>query len=223
MKTGKKGAAGKAFAQGMGFYKLTWIFVICCVLGFAVETAWYYLRFGYIESRKSLIYGPLSVAYGLGGIILSVTLNRFRHSSKWKIFLVTFVIGTAAEYIFSWGEELFFGHVSWDYSNVPFNINGRVCLLYSVFWGALGLVWVKYVMPVMDRWIEKVPRTLGIVLTWVFIVFFIADVILSASAATRKNARADGILPANKYDQFLDRHYPDERMDKIYANAQKVE
>lgn len=53
--------------------------------------------------------------------------------------------------------------------------------------------------------------------------FFIADVILSASAATRKNARADGILPANKYDQFLDRHYPDERMDKIYANAQKVE
>ncbi len=101
MKTGKKGAAGKAFAQGMGFYKLTWIFVICCVLGFAVETAWCYLRFGYIESRKSLIYGPLSVAYGLGGIILSVTLNRFRHSSKWKIFLVTFVIGTAAEYIFS--------------------------------------------------------------------------------------------------------------------------
>lgn len=108
MKTGKKGAAGKAFAQGMGFYKLTWIFVICCVLGFAVETAWCYLRFGYIESRKSLIYGPLSVAYGLGGIILSVTLNRFRHSSKWKIFLVTFVIGTAAEYIFSWGGRAVF-------------------------------------------------------------------------------------------------------------------
>lgn len=58
MKTGKKGAAGKAFAQGMGFYKLTWIFVICCVLGFAVETAWCYLRFGYIEKQKVIDIRP---------------------------------------------------------------------------------------------------------------------------------------------------------------------
>lgn len=50
----------KKFAEGLCFDKLVWIFVIGCIIGFIVETLWCYARWGKIESRKGLIYGPFT-------------------------------------------------------------------------------------------------------------------------------------------------------------------
>lgn len=129
----KQDEKSKKFANGLCFNKIVWIFLICCVCGFIVETIWCLIRHGYIESRKSLVYGPLSVAYGIGGVILTLALYKLKNSSNIKIFITAFVVGTATEYICSLGQEIVFGSVAWDYSNVPLNINGRVCLLYSLF------------------------------------------------------------------------------------------
>lgn len=52
----------RPFAPGLCFSKLVWVFLISCVVGFLLETLWCYIRHGYIESRQSLVYGPLSVA-----------------------------------------------------------------------------------------------------------------------------------------------------------------
>lgn len=60
----------RTFAPGLCFSKLVWVFLISCVVGFLVETLWCYIRHGYIESRQSLVYGPLSVAYGMGAVVL---------------------------------------------------------------------------------------------------------------------------------------------------------
>lgn len=49
-----------SFAHGLNFYKLVWIFIIGCVIGFGVEMVWCYVQHGYFESRKGLIYGPFS-------------------------------------------------------------------------------------------------------------------------------------------------------------------
>ncbi|MBQ3045234.1 MAG: putative ABC transporter permease [Clostridia bacterium] len=205
------------------FYKYVYIFIVCCVVGFAVETFWCLIKNGYIESRKSLVYGPFSVAYGMGGVLLSAVLTNFTDSSLLKVFLVSFVVGTAAEYICSLGQEIVFGSVAWDYSHLPLNINGRVCLLYSIFWGMLGIVWVKLVMPLTDKFTEIVPANLSHILVWSFIVFFIFDAGLSAVAALRWNKRKKGAEPSNRLEIFLDEYFPDERMKKIYANSRDVD
>lgn len=210
-------------SKGLDFYKLVWVFAACCVIGFVVETAWCYIRYGYIESRKSLVYGPLSVAYGMGGVMLTLVLTRFKNAKNHKIFLISFLVGTVAEYICSLGQEIVFGSVAWDYSDVPLNINGRVCLLYSLFWGALGIFWVKIFMPITDKIVDKVPFNLSRVLVWAFVVFFVFDAALSASAAFRMNERELGKSPSNTVEALLDEHFPDERMRQIYANSRKVE
>lgn len=209
--------------EKLTFSKLVWIFAVCCVVGFTVETLWCYFRHGYIESRKSLVYGPLSVAYGMGGVLLTLALNHMRSAAGWKVFLASFIVGTVAEYICSLGQEIVFGSVAWDYSSLPLNINGRVCLLYSIFWGVLGVGWVKLVMPLVDRAAQYMPATLNNVLVWAFVAFFIFDSALSAGAALRMNERKKGKPASNSIEVYLDNHFTDERMHKIYANSRDVE
>lgn len=212
----------KKFAGGLCFDKIVWIFLICCVTGFIVETIWCFIRHGYIDSRKSLVYGPLSVAYGMGGVILTLVLYRLKEAKWWKIFLTSFAVGTVTEYICSLGQEIVFGSVAWDYSNVPLNINGRVCLLYSLFWGVLGILWIKAIYPLMSVMIEKMPINFGKIFTLAFVIFFVFDSFISATAALRMDARAEGDPPANHFEIFLDTHFDDERMHHIYANSTDV-
>ena len=91
------------------FYQYVWIFISGCYLGYGVETLWCLIKLGYIESRKSLVLGHLSVAYGMGAVLLTLLLVHFQNSSAWKIFLVAFVSGTVVEYICSLGQEICFG------------------------------------------------------------------------------------------------------------------
>lgn len=202
------------------FYKYVYIFAACCVVGFTVETLWCLIKNGHIESRKSLVYGPLSVAYGMGGVLLTLVLSRFAAASLGKVFLISFLVGTVAEYICSLGQEIVFGSVAWDYSHLPLNINGRVCLLYSLFWGALGVFWVKAVLPLTDRLVSLVPFKASAVIVWAFVAFFVFDSVLSAAA--RMNQRKQNVPASNKIEVFLDEHFNDERMHKIYANSKDV-
>ncbi len=205
------------------FYHYVWMFIIGCYSGFLVETLWCLIKNGYIESRKSLVLGHLSIAYGMGAVLLTLLLVHFQKSSAWKIFLVAFVSGTAVEYICSLGQEICFGSVAWDYSDLPLNINGRVCLLYSLFWGVLGLAWVKFIIPLMSRAFNKIHIPFNKVIIWAFIAFFVFDAALSASAAIRMDERDRGVEANNHFEQFLDTHFDDDKMHKIYANSKSVD
>lgn len=206
----------------MSINKLVWIFLISCVIGYGVEEIWCFIKLGYFESRHSLIYGPLSVIYGMGAVVLTLALYKIRNAKWYIVFLTSFLVGTFTEYIASLGQEIVFGSVAWDYSNVPLNINGRVCLLYSLFWGVLGIFWIKVCYPFLCRIIKKCPQKLSTIIVRVFIVFFAFDCIISASAAIRMDQRDAGVPASNIVEEFLDEHYTDERMHEIYANSKDV-
>ena len=203
-------------------FQYVWIFIASCYTGYLVETLWYLIKHGFIESRKSLVLGHLSVAYGMGAVLLTLLLVHFENAQVWKIFLVAFASGTAVEYICSLGQEILFGSVAWDYSNVPLNIS-RVCLLYSLFWGVLGVFWVKIMIPFMGKIFAAVHLPHERIIVWAFVAFFVFDCALSGSAAFRMNQREAGMAPSNKIEQFLDVHYPDEKMHQIYANSKSVD
>ena len=205
------------------FYQYIWIFISGCYIGYGVETLWCLIKHGFIESRKSLVIGHLSVAYGMGAVLLTLILVHFQNAKLWKIFAIAFLSGTITEYICSLGQEILFGSVAWDYSHLPLNINGRVCLIYSLFWGVLGVVWVKLVIPLLNKCFEKIHIPHEKAIIWAFIAFFVFDGVLSASAALRMNERAQGAEPSNRVESFLDKHYDDTTMRNIYANSEKVE
>ncbi len=94
------------FAKDLCFDKIVWIFMISCIVGFLVETLWCLIKHGYIESRQSLVWGPFSVAYGMGAVVLTLALYKVKDAPVWKVFGVSFIVGTITEYICSLGSKL---------------------------------------------------------------------------------------------------------------------
>lgn len=208
------------FAQGMTFYKLFWVFFIGCFAGVVLETIYCLIQRGHYESRVGLIYGPFNLVYGIGALCLSGALYQFRNRGRVFSFVGGFVVGSVVEYACSWFQEVCFGSTSWDYSNMPYNLNGRICLLYSIFWGILGIFWIKDIYPRMAKWILKIPNKVGKPLTWVLLVFMVFNSVMTLFTSLRWTARREGVEPRNAFEAYLDEHYPDERMQKIFANAE---
>ena len=211
------------FAQGMTFYKLFWVFFIGCFAGVVLETIYCLIQRGHYESRVGLIYGPFNLVYGIGALCLSGALYQFRNRGRVFSFVGGFVVGSVVEYACSWFQEVCFGSTSCDYSNMPYNLNGRICLLYSIFWGILGIFWIKDIYPRMAKWILKIPNKVGKPLTWVLLVFMVFNSVMTLFTSLRWTARREGIEPRNAFEAYLDEHYPDERMQKIFANAEFTE
>lgn len=215
----------KVFAEGCSFYKLVSLFFIGAFLGDLTETIFCLMTTGVLMSRSSVVYGPFSIVWGLGCALLTLFLYRYRSKSDGYIFMAGTLLGGAYEYVCSVFTELVFGTVFWDYSGFAFNLGGRVNLLYCFFWGIAAVVWLKIIYPLLSKLVEKIPPRTGRLLCNFLIVFMILDMALSSLALARYTERnsSPGIAAENPLDAFLDRHFPDERMERVYPNAKMVD
>ncbi|OAA91622.1 putative ABC transporter permease [Clostridium ljungdahlii] len=209
----------KKFAEGICFEKLVWMFFISALAGDLIETAFVWVKSGKLMSRSSLIYGPFSVVWGLGGIIATVMLHRLIDKNDIYIFLGGFFLGGTYEYSCSVFTEKVLGARFWDYSDMPFNLDGRINLLYCLFWGLLAIVWLKMIYPFVSKYIGKIPRVLGEVLTWCIVVFIVLNALVSAMALYYYSLRMAGISVNGKVELFFSIYYPDTLMKIIYPNA----
>ena len=208
------------FARGVNLYKILLVCFIGSFAGVVVESIWCLLRHGYLESRAGLVYGPFNLLYGVGAAALTLALYRFRNRGPWLSFLGSMLVGSVVEYLCSWGQEALFGSRSWDYSAMPFNLNGRICLLYACFWGVLGVLWIKDVYPRMAKLILKLPNKFGKIATWCVTIFLILNAAMSLLSVQRWSERIHDIPPSNRFWQFIDQRFPDERMELVYANME---
>ena len=161
--------------------------------------------------------------YGFGGVLLTLSLYRLRERNGLLAFAASAVIGAAFEYLCSWFQEIVFGTISWEYSDTPLNLGGRTNFQYAVFWGLLGMIFIKHTYPFLSRWIERIPNRVGKILTWVLVVFLVLDMLISSLAVRRWTNRILGEPPANAASALLDRLYPDDMMEWIYPNMAVVE
>ena len=208
------------FAAGINFYKIALICISGSFAGVVVELLWCLLRNGYIESRAGLVYGPFNLLYGVGAVALTLLLYGYRNRSSAFSFFGGIIIGSAVEYLLSWGQETLFGSTSWDYSDIPFNINGRICLLYSVFWGFLGVLWIKSIYPRVAKIILKIPNKAGKIITLALTVFMIFNAVMSLFSVWRWSERVHNVPATTVADRFFDERFPDSRMEKIFANME---
>ena len=173
-------------------------------------------------SRSSVIYGTFSIVWGFGAVILTVVLQRLAGKEDRYIFLAGSVLGGVYEYVCSAVTELLFGTVFWDYSKFKFNLGGRINLLYCFFWGIAAVLWMRYGYPLVLKLMKKVRSHIRPWMTAALAVFMAVNMLTSALALARYDARTSGEAPNGQLEVFLDEHFDNARMEHIYPNAKKV-
>jgi uncharacterized membrane protein len=213
----------RVFAKGLCFDKLVWIFFISAMIGDWIETVYMFLTAGKLMSRSSLIYGTFSVVWGFGGAIITGLLYSLRDKNDRYCFISGFLIGGVYEYSCSVFTERVFGTSFWDYSHLPFNINGRVNLLFCFFWGILAIVWIKLIYPPVGKIIEKIPPVAGKILTAIIIAVMTLDILISSAAVYRYVQRNTGNPPTSAVESFIDRTYPNSLIEWVYPDMKIVQ
>ena len=119
--------------------------------------------------NSGFLKGPFCPIYGFGALIMYFTLNWLKGNIV-LLFIVSMVVLTIWEYIAGLILEKVFKTKYWDYTNNRFNINGRVCLLNSFFWGVLGVIFINYAHPFVEQKIDLIPMN---VLLYANIIIYI--------------------------------------------------
>ena len=219
VKVEKEAKDKTVFAYGCGFYKGVVLFFVGAFVGDIIETIFCRITMGEWMSRSSVVWGPFSIVWGLAIAAATLMLYKYKDRSDGFLFLIGTGLGGAYEYLCSVFTEIVFGKVFWDYSDIPFNLGGRINLLYCFFWGIAAVVWFKLIYTRLSKVIEKIPVKFGKITTWILVVFMIANVLMSCFALTRYDQREKGIDAKQSWQVWLDKHYDDEKMMRIYPNA----
>ena len=170
---------------GFSIWKLFAYFIIYSIAGYIIETLFGIFTKGVWESRQSFLYGPFCAIYGLGAVIMIVFLQYFTKNYN-TLFIGGFIIGSITEYLVSLIGELILGVKWWDYSNMPLNLDGRICVFYSIFWGFLGIYLMCSLNPKVDRLIEWIKSKISMpklkTITSSLIIFLLIDCIVTGYA-----------------------------------------
>lgn len=207
------------FATGCSFYKVVMLFFIGAFLGDIVETVFCRIVMGSWMSRSSVIYGQFSIVWGVGVAAITVLLYKYKDKNILFLFFTGTILGGAYEYICSVFTEIAFGTVFWDYSDMPFNLGGRINLLYCSFWGIAAIVWFKVAYPLLSALIEKIPKKPGIIATWMLLAFMLVNVSISSIALARYQERSKGKNANNNIEKWIDTKYDDNLMNRVYPKA----
>ena len=148
-----------------------WIFWIYSFLGYGLEKAFAAATHAPNQGRKCFLLLPLCPVYGLGMAAVLALPAR----GPWLV-LWGGLTASAVEYAYHWACETFLGVRFWDYSRVPGNLRGRVCLPFTAIWGVLTALAVWWVQP----WVEMSASAIPWQVTYLFLLIFTADAICSA-------------------------------------------
>lgn len=225
--------------EKINIWRILIYFIIYSFIGFVVETLFALVNYNVLESRKSFLYGPFCGIYGVGAVVLILVLRLF-NKNNYTLFLGGCITGSIIEYIMSFLGEILFGARWWDYSKRLLNINGRICLLYSIFWGVLSLILIRIINPTIDKFIDYIKSKINLrilkILTSIAMILMIFNVIASGIAmelflirmSVENNLNIKNkpktieqynkIYGNKKSSELIQKFWGDEKMIKTYPN-----
>lgn len=206
----------------IGWYQITIIFFIGSVAGLVLEEIWMLASMGVAQYRSGLVWGPLSPLYGVGAVLLTITTFEMRSydCKGWQVFLVSLALGGLLEQITGWGMESLMDAISWDYvaGHVPGAITKWVAVPFLIFWGVLGYVWYRWVMPELLYALGEPTTRRKYIFALLLAVYLSLDIFMTVACFTRRAARDDGIPPANVFEEWVDKNYSNEFMSSRFQN-----
>lgn len=214
--------SGKGYIK-LDFFNLFWIFVICSILGDAMESIFHVLVVdpGHWQDRAGLLFGPFSPIYGFGAVLMTLFLNRLYKKNLIWIFLLSAVIGGAFEAFVSLWMQYTYGAVAWNYSDTWWMLpilGGRTCGLMMAAWGILGVIWLKLLLPGMLWLIDKIPWNWRYTVTTIAAVLMAVDCVMSLQALDCWYERLSHDPIETPIQHFYDQYFNNQFMENRFQS-----
>ena len=171
----------------LNFYTLSVIYLVYSFLGWVAETVVATIRGGRFANRGAAA-GPFCFIYGTTGVLLAVSFGDLRTEPVY-LFFACMMAATVMEWITAKLLERLHRRKWWDYSGKKFNLNGYVCLQYSLLWGVLGTASVLWLNGLLLRLCQVIPSWLLHPLVWAAVIVAALDQIGSAVLVQQYAAR----------------------------------
>lgn len=192
-------------------YYFVQFFFIYGFLGWCTEVAfaaWKERKF----VNRGFLNGPICPIYGFGVCSVVYLLKPFQ-SNFILLYISSVILVSALEWLTGFLLEKLFHHKWWDYSMMPFNLNGYICLLFSLIWGVFCVAIVSVIHPFIQKCVLHLPFTLTLIVLVILGIAMFADLSITASEILRLNKRLD------KMQEIADELH--EISDKIGENIYK--
>lgn len=155
-------------------YDLIYMFFAFCLVGWVWEVGLHFVQAHEWVNRGTL-YGPWIPIYGVGGVGVIVLLDRFRDDPV-RLFGLIVVVCAALEYATSFILDFMFNSSYWDYTDMLFNVNGRICLAGLLAFGFGGLVGIYIAGPAISRGVAKLPVGVRNAVAVLLVAAFCSDI-----------------------------------------------
>ncbi len=152
------------------------LFIIYGLLGWCVEVLYVFALSGRLYNR-GFLHMPFLPIYAVGGIFITLALNPIY--GPLNVYILGVVYTSILEYITSVVMERFFHTRWWDYSNIKFNVHGRICLRNSLLFGILGLIVIYGLNPIFEQLIISIPTAIKSSIINIFLIIFIFDLYIT--------------------------------------------
>lgn len=136
--------------------------------------------------NRGFLNGPICPIYGVGVTLVIACLEAFQ-SNLLLLYISSVILVTVLEVVTGWAMDKLFHNKWWDYSKLPFNIGGYVCLLFSLIWGVACVFIVYFVHPLIHQVLSLIPHTAGIALIAILGIALLSDMIVTTSAIVKFN------------------------------------
>lgn len=167
------------------FYNLVYFFAFYSFLGWCIEVIYYYKNEHRFVNR-GFLKGPFCPIYGYSIVTIVIFLDKYK-SNVFVLFLLGFLFTSLFEYATGFILEKAFKAKWWDYSDDPFNIQGRVCLPYSILWATGEVIIVDVIHPIVNAIVNKIPAFSGMILFYMIIIYFLLDFSLTLTSLSQFN------------------------------------
>ncbi len=168
-----------------GLYPSQWIllFYLYCLIGWIWEVSLHLVKEQKFVNR-GFLYGPWLPIYGSGTMIIVIFTLPFS-DNMFLVFLMGALSATVLEYVTGWAMERIFSMRWWDYTDMPLNIRGYICLPATIIWGVFSILMIRYLFPFTSDLIRQIPFSIAEILSILLTIVFVYDVIESTHAALR--------------------------------------
>ncbi len=188
--------------------------MIYAFLGWCLEVVYQAVEHARFINR-GFLNGPYCPIYGVGVLIVTATLEPLKNDLI-ILYIGSVILTTVLELVTGFLLEKIFHAHWWDYSEEKFNLGGYICLKFSLLWGVACLVVVRLIFPVTQRFVERIPHKLGVMLISVFMVGFASDLVITVLAIVHIKKRV--LLLADISDEM--RKISDAAGEKLFIGVE---